>query len=125
MFTKVGEAAGSGGRFAVRLAQLLIISILSRYAPVARCLRQYIGGRRWKTAYIRAQLVYICVFFFSMAGGAVLHCAQRFLCHSSLARLNETVAESARIYLLFSASLSFLAHLLLVRRSFGNGKSRI
>jgi len=110
MITKVGEAAVSGVSLVDSL-NVLIISILSALCTGGAVVcAQYIGRQEIENARISArQLVYISLFF-SIAVGAVLLCAPRFFIQLIFGALDETVAESARIYLLFSAiSFPFLA----------------
>ena len=110
MITKVGEAAVSGVSLVDSL-NVLIISILSALCTGGAVVcAQYIGRQEVENARISArQLVYISLIF-SVAVGAVLLIAPRFFVQLIFGTLDETVAESARIYLLFSAiSFPFLA----------------
>ncbi len=110
MITRVGEAAVSGVSLVDSL-NVLIISILSALCTGGAVVcAQYIGRQEVDRARVSArQLIYISLIF-SVAVGAVLLCAPRFFVQLIFGTLEETVAESARIYLLFSAiSFPFLA----------------
>ena len=110
MITKVGEAAVSGVSLVDSL-NVLIISILSALCTGGAVVcAQYIGRQEVESARVSArQLIYISLVF-SLAVGAVLLCAPRFFVQVIFGTLEEPVAESARIYLLFSAiSFPFLA----------------
>ncbi len=110
MIVKVGEAAVSGVSLVDSL-NVLIISILSALCTGGAVVcAQYIGRQEVANARISArQLVYISLIF-ALAIGAAMLCAPRFFIRLIFGTLETTVAESARIYLIFSAiSFPFLA----------------
>lgn len=110
MITSVGEAAVSGVSL-VDTLNILIISILSALCTGGAVVcAQYIGRQEPENARTSArQLLYITVIF-SLAVGAVLLCAPRFFIRLIFGAVETNVAESARIYLIFSAiSIPFLA----------------
>ena len=110
MITRVGEAAVSGVSLVDSL-NVLIISILSALCTGGAVVcAQYIGRQEPLNARTSArQLVYIALIF-SLAVGAALLCAPRFFIRLIFGALDANVAESARMYLIFSAiSFPFLA----------------
>lgn len=110
MITRVGEAAVSGVSLVDSL-NVLIISILSALCTGGAVVcAQYIGRQEPLSARTSArQLVYIALIF-SLAVGAALLCAPRFFIRLIFGALDASVAESARMYLIFSAiSFPFLA----------------
>lgn len=110
MITSVGEAAVSGVSLVDSL-NVLVISILSALCTGGAVVcAQYIGRQEPENARKSArQLIYISLIF-SVSVGAVLLCAPRFFIHLIFGAVEASVAESARIYLLFSAlSFPFLA----------------
>ncbi|MEZ4508494.1 MAG: MATE family efflux transporter [Eubacteriales bacterium] len=110
MITSVGEAAVSGVSL-VDTLNILIISILSALCTGGAVVcAQYIGrqGRTTRATSAR-QLLYITLIF-SLAVSAVLLCAPRFFIRVIFGAVEASVAESARVYLIFSAiSIPFLA----------------
>ena len=110
MITSVGEAAVSGVSLVDSL-NVLVISILSALCTGGAVVcAQYIGRQEPENARKSArQLIYISLIF-SVSVGAVLLCAPRFFVQLIFGAIEATVAESARIYLIFSAlSFPFLA----------------
>ena len=110
MITSVGEAAVSGVSLVDSL-NVLIISILSALCTGGAVVcAQYIGRQQPENARVSArQLVYISMIF-SIAIGAVLLVAPQFFIRLIFGAVDHAVAESARIYLIFSAiSFPFLA----------------
>ena len=110
MITSVGEAAVSGVSLVDSL-NVLVISILSALCTGGAVVcAQYIGRQEPENARTSArQLVYIALIF-SVAVGAVLLCAPRFFIRVVFGAVEESVAQSARTYLVFSAlSFPFLA----------------
>lgn len=110
MITKVGEAAVSGVSLVDSL-NVLIISILSALCTGGAVVcAQYIGRQEPQNARTSArQLVYISLIF-STVVGAILLCAPSFFIRLIFGAVDPIVAESARMYLIFSAiSFPFLA----------------
>jgi putative MATE family efflux protein len=110
MITTVGESAVSGVSLVDSL-NVLIISILSALCTGGAVVcAQYIGRQEPANARTSArQLVYISLIF-SLAVGAALLCAPRFFICLIFGAVESNVAESARMYLIFSAiSFPFLA----------------
>ena len=110
MITSVGEAAVSGVSLVDSL-NVLVISILSALCTGGAVVcAQYIGRQEPENARKSArQLIYISLIF-SVSVGAVLLCAPHFFVHLIFGAIEANVAESARIYLIFSAlSFPFLA----------------
>ncbi len=110
MITKVGEAAVSGVSLVDSL-NVLIISILSALCTGGAVVcAQYIGRQEPQNARTSArQLVYISLIF-STVVGAILLCAPSFFIRLIFGAVDPSVAESARMYLIFSAiSFPFLA----------------
>lgn len=110
MITTVGESAVSGVSLVDSL-NVLIISILSALCTGGAVVcAQYIGRQEPANARTSArQLVYISLIF-SLAVGAALLCAPRFFIRLIFGAVESNVAESARMYLIFSAiSFPFLA----------------
>lgn len=110
MITSVGEAAVSGVSLVDSL-NVLIISILSALCTGGAVVcAQYIGRQQPENARISAkQLVYISMIF-SIVIGAVLLASPQFFIHLIFGTVDYAVAESARVYLIFSAiSFPFLA----------------
>lgn len=110
MITTVGEGAVSGVSLVDSL-NVLIISILSALCTGGAVVcAQYIGRQEPANARTSArQLVYISLIF-SLAVGAALLCAPRFFIRLIFGAVESNVAESARMYLIFSAiSFPFLA----------------
>ena len=110
MITSVGETAVSGVSLVDSL-NVLIISILSALCTGGAVVcAQYIGRQQPENARLSAkQLVYVSLIF-SVAIGAVLLVAPQFFIRLIFGTLDPAVAESARVYLIFSAiSFPFLA----------------
>ena len=110
MITSVGEAAVSGVSL-VDSISVLFISVLSALCTGGAVVcAQYIGRQEPENARIAArQLVYIALLF-SLVAGAALFFAPDFFIRLIFGAVEESVAKSARIYLLFSAvSFPFLA----------------
>ena len=110
MITSVGEAAVSGVSLVDSL-NVLIISILSALCTGGAVVcAQSIGRQQPENARLSAkQLVYVSLIF-SVAIGAVLLVAPQFFIRLIFGALDPAVAESARVYLIFSAiSFPFLA----------------
>ena len=110
MITSVGEAAVSGVSLVDSL-NVLIISILSALCTGGAVVcAQYIGRQQPENARISAkQLVYISMIF-SIVIGAVLLASPQFFIRLIFGTVDYAVAESARVYLIFSAiSFPFLA----------------
>lgn len=110
MITSVGEAAVSGVSLVDSL-NVLIISILSALCTGGAVVcAQYIGRQQPENARLSAkQLVYISLVF-SVAIGIVLLAAPQFFIRLIFGAVDPAVAESARVYLIFSAiSFPFLA----------------
>ena len=110
MIATVGESAVSGVSLVDSL-NVLIISILTALCTGGAVVcAQYIGRNEPENARISArQLLYISLAF-SIVVGAVLLCAPRFFIRMIFGAVDETVLESARIYLIYSSvSFPFLA----------------
>ncbi len=110
MITKVGESAVSGVSLVDSL-NVLIISILAALCTGGAVVcAQYIGRNEPENARVSArQLLYISLIF-SLAVGMILLCAPRFFIRIIFGAVDANVAESARIYLIFSSiSFPFLA----------------